>query len=116
MKEEENMKIKIDTQTVLRRAAFLFADIASVILTVLGAVLVCVNFEFVQDGFQYYWSNAVSTVVVDIILTVVIFLILHLYSSVWSYASVTELAAIVVGCFLSTATVFVIDVIFDKIC
>jgi len=41
------MKTKVDIKTLWRRALFVLADIASVVLAMLGAVLVCVNFSFV---------------------------------------------------------------------
>ena len=113
MKEEKKMKIKFDVQAVLRRGVFIVVDALSVVFAMLGAVLVCVNFGFGEDEFLVFWTRAVSTAVLDIIAVMIIFTVLRLYSSVWHYASVTEMGAVVCGCFLSTAAIFIIDVIMD---
>jgi len=107
------MKTKVDIKTLWRRALFVLADIASVVLAMLGAVLVCVNFSFVTQEFQLFWGRAVSTVVFDIIAVMLIFSLLKMYNSVWHYASVTEMVAVLVGCFFSTAAVFLFDIVMD---
>ena len=109
------MKIKLDKQTVIRRFVFVLADAVSVVLAMLGAVLLCVNFEFGRDRFQLFWTLAVSTVAIDIVITMIVFTVLRLYSSVWHYASVTEMGAVLVGCGFSTCAIFLTDVLLDII-
>ncbi len=114
-KEDIKMKIKLNAQNFVRYGAFVLADAISVMLAMLGAVLVCVNFEFGKDSFQTFWPIAMKTIVFDIIITMVIFMMFRLYSSVWHYASVTEMGAVVVGCMFSSGAIFLFDVIMDAI-
>lgn len=50
---------------------------------------------FLETALQYFWVN--------MIVTIVIFFIMHLYNSLWEYASVQELLNVVIACLLSAA-------------
>ena len=50
---------------------------------------------FVETAFHYLWFN--------IMVTLIIFWIMHLYNSLWQYASVQELLNVVIACLLSSA-------------
>lgn len=49
-----------------------------------------------------YYASAHAYLFINIIFTIIIFLIMNLYNSVWSFASVTELIQILIACGLST--------------
>ena len=51
---------------------------------------------------QEYLHSIRSYMLINIVTTIVIFFILNLYNSVWSFAGLRELTMIGVGCFLST--------------
>lgn len=50
---------------------------------------------YLETALQYFWVN--------MIVTIVIFFIMHLYNSLWEYASVQELLNVVIACLLSAA-------------
>ena len=109
------MKVRVGYQVLIRQLVFVAADILSVVLAVLGAVLVCVNFEFGREGFASFISHAANSLVFDVVVVAVVFSLFNLYNSVWRYASVMELVAVVTSCFISTSAIFLFDVIADTV-
>lgn len=57
------------------------------------------RFDFGTIPSQYL-QNALISYFVDAVIMLVVFMLLKLYTSVWKYASVTELLNVVYGCFL----------------
>lgn len=101
----------------VKRKALIFAavDIISVLAAMLGAMTVAFNF-FMDASFSDAVRLAVFRYIpLNIVITLVIFAVFKLYISVWSFASVIELAEIVAACFTSTAVMVCITVIVDAV-
>lgn len=78
-----------------RIAIFIVVDILSILITSLLSV--GLRFDF-NDIPSEYFINAYEYIVFDTAILMVIFSFLKLYTSTWTYASVTELVNIVIGC------------------
>lgn len=87
------MDIKIWT----RRIFLLCYDIVAVGLSCMIALMARFDFRWgtVPENFR---SVLVNSVGISVVLTIVVFTVFHLYSSLWSYASTTELMYVVSGC------------------
>ena len=112
-------KVSIFLPSVKKKTLlFLISDLISITLAMLMAMLIAFDF-----GMDTAYSEAVRYAVfrympINLAVTVVVFVALKLYISVWSFASVTELAEVVSACFVSTAVMVVsnvgVDALFSK--
>lgn len=94
------MMMKIDIELWKKRFFLAVYDTCAIILSAYGALLLRYDLKFSQISPQYT-SNLRQTLPFLIIGTLIIFGILRLYSSLWSYAGATELMWIVVACLLA---------------
>ena len=85
----------------VRRAIFLIYDIMAILFSMYMAIITRFEFNFhnVDEGIKwsihnYSWINLITTLV--------LFVLFKLYSSLWQYASVQELISVVLACGLST--------------
>ena len=85
----------------VRRAIFLIYDILAILFSMYMAIITRFEFNFhnVDEGIkwaihEYSWINLITTLV--------LFVLFKLYSSLWQYASVQELISVVLACGLST--------------
>ena len=77
-------------------------DILAVLVSAYGALFI--RFEFsIESISEYYLERANDYLPFQMITTVVIFIFLRLYQSLWRYASVRELFTLVIGCISSSA-------------
>ena len=90
----------LDSKKGVRVGVLLFYDIVVIFLAEMLALLTRFEFSYQNIDVQYV-EGAYRYTVVNIILTVIIFAIAKLYSSLWRYASVQELFNVIVACFLS---------------
>ena len=74
---------------------FLFLDMFTIIFSSIFAIWLRFDFGVVE---HIYLVNVFKYMLIDIVLLVGIFAYLRLYTSIWQYASVTELINIVIGC------------------
>ena len=76
-----------------RMIALFIVDILSVILDSYLAIILRFKLDNIWVPAEYMYSVE-SYMVINVITTVVIFLVLNLYNRVWSYASINEMLAI----------------------
>lgn len=84
-----------------RWTCLIIYDIISIILSSYLAILA--RYEFHMDAIPQYFLHPIEMFLpINIALTLFIFYIFRLYSSLWAFAGETELQNIVVSCLLST--------------
>ncbi|MBR2460754.1 MAG: polysaccharide biosynthesis protein [Clostridia bacterium] len=109
------MSNKIPSKATLKRAAFLAADVVSVIIALIGSVLIITDLKIGGSAFSKFFPGAFASLIFDIIFTVAIFCLFRLYSSVWHFASVVEMVNILVSCGAVTLLSLLLDVFLDAI-
>ena len=92
--------MKSKTKAVLNKkvpriAALVLADILAVVIASMLAYWIRFDITHVP---QYIIDNTKNTVLIDAAITVIIFVLFGLYSSIWKYASVPELLSVVFAC------------------
>ena len=99
MKKINNLMNKKLTKILL----FVLLDV--IVLTIASFVAIWMRFDFntIPD---IYFINTYKYLVYDIIIMIIIFIIFRLYTSVWRYASVTELLNVGLSCFILEITAF----------
>lgn len=98
MKELNEVRIGILRVPLTRIIMLLAGDVAAILLATVLALYVRYDFRFLEIP-QEFWYSAIEAIPVNILLTLLIFKIFHLYNSVWRYASDTEL----VNCLIAVA-------------
>lgn len=94
-------------QLLVRRAGLIVYDVLAVIIS--SAVGLLLRFdlsydELLQTVGGYTWQeNLWKFLPVNIIITIVIFWLFHLYSSLWTYAGIPEMTATVTACLITSA-------------
>ena len=97
----EKTRKPFNVKLFYRRTCLIIYDIISIILASYLAILA--RYEFHVDTIPAYFMNPIEMFLpVNIILTLLIFYIFRLYSSLWAFAGETELQNIVLSCVLST--------------
>ena len=89
---------------------FIIVDILSLIAASLLAVWLRFDFGNVPD---LYFLNSYQYLIIDGIILIFIFTLFRLYTSVWKYASITELLNVFMACFLFETTTFTYKGFFD---
>ena len=85
-------------------ALFVIIDVAIICFTSLFTIWMRFDFGAIP---QEYFANSYQYLFIDIIIALLIFSLYKLYTSVWVYASITELWNIVVACLLTELTTFI---------
>ena len=99
MKDSQNKK-PFNVQLFFRRTALVVYDVVSIVLASFLSILV--RYEFRLDEIpSYFISTIARSLPVTIAVTLVLFALFRLYSSLWAFAGETELQSIVIACFLS---------------
>ena len=98
----ENNKKKVFNVKILYRRTFLFLyDIISIILASYLAIIM--RYEFVVSAIPSHFMRPIERFMpINIAITIVIFYVFRLYSSLWAFAGETELQNIIASCVLST--------------
>ena len=97
MKKKKPFNYKI----FYRRTCLIIYDIISIVLASYMALIV--RYEFDMDAIPQHFMRPVERfMLLNILITLVIFYFFHLYSSLWAFAGETELQNIIVSCVLST--------------
>lgn len=78
------------------------ADVFCIMLNSILALAIRFDFHYTWIPLEYLGA-VVKYMPINIITTIIIFIFLFLYRSVWSFASINELARIIGACVLSTA-------------
>lgn len=87
----------------LRIALLVIYDILAVCLAEFLSVWTRFEFSFSEE-MRLYLKTAGKYLVINIIVTLIIFLLMHLYSSLWQYASVQELLNVLIACLLASGS------------
>ena len=96
------MKKSINTALLYRRIILLAYDITAVFLSSVLALVI--RYEFVYNSIKKEFLDSIySFMPVTIVITVVVFTLLKLYSSLWAFASVVELQNLVAACGVTAA-------------
>ncbi len=96
------MKRSINTALLYRRIILLAYDIMAVFLSSVLALVI--RYEFVYNSIKKEFLDSIySFMPVTIVITVVVFTLLKLYSSLWAFASVVELQNVVAACGVTAA-------------
>ncbi|MDE7197610.1 MAG: polysaccharide biosynthesis protein [Lachnospiraceae bacterium] len=96
----EKIKKPFNAKLFYRRTCLIIYDVISVVLASYVAILW--RYDFHLDEIPGHFMQPIERFLpINIILTLVIFYIMHLYSSLWAFAGETELQNIVVACVLS---------------
>ncbi len=100
------MKNILSLKTSRTRMILLFiVDILTIIFDTYAALIIRFKLDNVYSGWvpEEYMASIKAYVWINIVITLVIFLVLNLYNRVWSYASMHEAGLIVGASLLSTA-------------
>ncbi|MDE7260411.1 MAG: polysaccharide biosynthesis protein, partial [Lachnospiraceae bacterium] len=96
-KERKPFNVKL----FYRRTCLIIYDVISVILASYLAIVM--RYEFRVDAIPEHFLSPIEHVMpLNIVVTLVIFYVFRLYSSLWAFAGESELQNIVVSCVLST--------------
>jgi FlaA1/EpsC-like NDP-sugar epimerase len=106
VKETQTKSKTVDRKYYLRIVLIMLADIASVILAYLLALLV--RFDFIYSSIpQMYLDNIWYMLPAAVVTTILIYYICRLYHSIWRYASLTEIYRIIVAYVAIAALIFI---------
>ena len=99
---EKKKRKPFNVKLFYRRTCLIIYDIISVILASYLAIII--RYEFDVDSIPKHFLRPIELFLpINILLTLLIFYVFHLYSSLWAYAGETELQNIIVSCVISAA-------------
>lgn len=101
MKDLNDVKVGILKIPLTRIIMLVVCDILGILLASVLSLYVRYDFRFLEIP-QDFWYTAIGSVIPNIVLTLLIFHIFHLYNSVWRYASDTELVNCLIAVVLCT--------------
>ena len=115
------MRSPLDLKEIMKKINHIFKIklFQIFILIILDVILFCataflslqLRFDF-QNIPVYFISNAKNTLIADSIITIFMFFFFGLYTSVWRYASVTELLQVVLACITSESISYLYKIAF----
>lgn len=94
-------KIAIDKRLWSRRTFLILYDIAAITASGLLALLARFNFYYYDIEVKYL-DELWKFMPINLLITLTIFYVFHLYHSLWAYAGMTEMQNIVSACILSS--------------
>lgn len=97
---------KVNTQLLYRRIVFVVIDIMTVCAASIAPLWIRFELNY-KDIPKVYLNSAWNFMVINVIITLVIFYIFRLYHSLWAFAGTTEAQNVVAACFLSAVLDFV---------
>ena len=88
---------------LIRRIALISYDVVAIFLS--SALGLLARFEFSINNIDASYLNAVKDYfLINVVVTILIFIVMRLYNSLWQYASVSELENVIIACMLSAVT------------
>ncbi len=97
----EKKRKPFNAKLFYRRTCLIIYDIISIWIASYAAILW--RYDFHLDSIPDHFMRPIELFMpINILVTLVIFYIMHLYSSLWAFAGETELQNIVVACVMST--------------
>lgn len=107
MNKEKNIQSMWKSFTYrIRLFSFLMWDIIMIHFASVFSLLIRFDLVFSKVD-PYYWDALLSYCIIHTVITIAIFFVFHLYSSLWRYAGMEELANITWASLCSTATQYV---------
>ena len=97
---------KVNTQLLYRRIVFVVIDIMTVCAASIAPLWIRFELNY-KDIPEVYLNSAWNFMVINVIITLVVFYIFRLYHSLWAFAGTSEAQNIVAACFLSAVLDFV---------
>lgn len=98
-------KLKIQSKTV-RRILLFFMDVFIIVLSEILSLLIRSDFRFDQIDAEHL-HNILLYSPINICITVFLFALFQLYSSLWAYASIKEMLSVIFACIFSVIFQFV---------
>ncbi len=90
MKDFKEIRVGVLRIPLIRIILLVVSDLMGIMLAAVLPLYVRYDFQFLEIPPEY-WETAIGNYIPNVILTLLIFYIFHLYNSVWRYASDTEL-------------------------
>ena len=87
----------------IRIAVLVIYDMIAIFLAEVLSIWTRFDFSLKNEQGIPYLETAMQYLWINIVITLIIFVIMHLYNSLWQYASVQELLNVVIACLLSAA-------------
>lgn len=100
---QENMQNSKDFAKYIRIAILVIYDMSAIFFAEVLSIWTRFDFSLKSEEGMPYLETAMKYVWMNILITLVVFLIMHLYNSLWQYASVQELLNILIACLLGSA-------------
>ncbi len=95
-KKDKQITYFVDSRKRVERALIICcADIATIIICTFMAIWVRYDFRFMSASKSIFWGSVVKLLPINILSTVLIYILFQLYKSVWRYASADEMLKIV---------------------
>ncbi|MCH5270459.1 MAG: polysaccharide biosynthesis protein [Lachnospiraceae bacterium] len=91
------MKKSINTALLYRRIVLLIYDVLAVTVSTVMALMIRYDLSYASID-PIFLDSVYSFLPVTLVITILIFMLLRLYNSLWAFASVNELQNIVVAC------------------
>ena len=105
-------KKKIVGKLLIKRGALMLYDLGAICLAAFGALFIRFEFQF-STILTEYLDKLLNFDVPILLITIIIFICCHLYSSIWNYASMREMMYIVVASILATTVQILIFTFFN---
>lgn len=96
-----------------RQLMLLCFDAVVLVLSAVLALAFRYEFGFSDAGFLGYFQNVVKLLPITVTLSLLIFNLMGLYTSIWTFVGEQELIRVVVACFLSSAQWITVQFLFD---
>ena len=100
---QRTYKLFRSRSVLIRQLALLFFDMIVLVLTAVLALAIRFDMSFSDAGFLYYFENVVKLLPVTLLLSLLIFNLMGLYTSIWSFVGEQELVRVVLACLLCSA-------------
>lgn len=92
-----------DSAKFIRIAILVIYDVIAISVATVMSIWTRFDFNLKSEEGMPYLDKAIQYLWLNILITLILFVVMHLYNSLWQYASVQELLNIVIACLLSAA-------------
>ena len=96
---------RINTQLLQRRVVLVIMDIMTVCIASIAPLWIRFDLNYI-DIPDVYLSSAWNFMIINVIMTIVVFYLFRLYHSLWAFAGTAEAQNILAACFLSAVLNF----------
>ena len=100
---QERPQNQWDSVKFIRLTILVIYDIIAILVASVLSIWTRFDFNLKSEEGTPYLQCAMHYLWLNVLITLIIFVIMHLYNSLWQYASVQELLNVVMACLLSSA-------------